>query len=428
MKIGIVSLGCSKNLIDTQTAMKYLAKQGHSFTSEVREADVIIVNTCAFINDAKQESINTILEMADYKEYNCQKLIVMGCLAQRYRNDLEKAIPEVDRFITIDEYGKLEEILSKEIEPEGSFAEQPILATKPWTAYLRISDGCNNRCAFCAIPGIRGRYKSVPMEDLLKQRKQLEQLGIKELNLIAQDTSRYGYDIYHENRLLDLLRELNNMDFHWIRVLYLYPDLITKQFLLEMKKLDKVLPYFDMPVQHGSDRLLKAMRRITDSTKIRELTADIREVFPDATLRTTVMVGFPSENREDFKQLINMISEVKWDHLGAFKYSREENTEAYDMKPVVAAKTKQNRLDKVMTLQRHINAETTKRYIGQEMEVLIEGKDAIKNLYIGRNRTQAPDDIDGHTIFTADKYLETGTFARVRITAIRGYDMYGEAV
>ena len=408
--------------------MKYLAKQGHSFTSEVREADVIIVNTCAFINDAKQESINTILEMADYKEYNCQKLIVMGCLAQRYRNDLEKAIPEVDRFITIDEYGKLEEILSKEIEPEGSFAEQPILATKPWTAYLRISDGCNNRCAFCAIPGIRGRYKSVPMEDLLKQRKQLEQLGIKELNLIAQDTSRYGYDIYHENRLLDLLRELNNMDFHWIRVLYLYPDLITKQFLLEMKKLDKVLPYFDMPVQHGSDRLLKAMRRITDSTKIRELTADIREVFPDATLRTTVMVGFPSENREDFKQLINMISEVKWDHLGAFKYSREENTEAYDMKPVVAAKTKQNRLDKVMTLQRHINAETTKRYIGQEMEVLIEGKDAIKNLYIGRNRTQAPDDIDGHTIFTADKYLETGTFARVRITAIRGYDMYGEAV
>ena len=428
MKIGIVSLGCSKNLIDTQTAMKFLAKQGHSFTSQVTEADVIMINTCAFINDAKQESINTILEMADYKEYNCKKLIVMGCLAQRYRKELEAAMPEVDRFISIDEYGKLEEILSNEIPPEGNFEEQPVLATKPWTAYLRISDGCNNRCAFCAIPGIRGRYKSVPMEDLLKQRKQLEELGIKELNLIAQDTSRYGFDIYHENRLLDLLRELNKMNFHWIRILYLYPDLITKDFLLEMKKLDKVLPYFDMPVQHGSDRLLKAMRRITDSSKIRVLTTDIREVFPDATLRTTVMVGFPSENREDYKQLLNMISEVKWDHLGAFKYSREENTEAYDMRPVVANKTKQNRLDKVMTLQREINAETTKRYIGQEMEVLIEGKDAIKNLYIGRNKTQAPDDIDGHTIFTADSYLETGTFVKVRITDIRGYDMYGEAV
>lgn len=428
MKIGLVSLGCSKNLIDTQTAMKFLSKQGHVFTANVRDADVIIVNTCAFINDAKQESIDTILEMADYKSGRCQKLLVMGCLAQRYCKDLQAAMPEVDRFITIDEYPHLEEILKSEIEPAGDSEEKTVLATKPWTAYLRISDGCNNRCAFCAIPYIRGPYRSVPFEELINQARELESLGVKEINLIAQDTSRYGFDLYHENRLLDLLKELNRMNFHWIRVLYLYPDLITKEFLVEMKKLDKVLPYFDMPVQHGSDRLLKAMRRITDSNRITELTGQIREVFEDPTLRTTVIVGFPSETRYDFRDLIKMVSEVRWDHLGAFKYSREENTEAYSMKPQVAKKTMQNRLDKIMTLQQDIDREAKKKYLGKTMEVLIEGKDAIKNLYIGRNRTQAPDNIDGMTIFTSDRQLEPGEFVNVRITRIQGYDMYGETV
>ena len=428
MKIGLVSLGCSKNLIDTQTAMKFLSKQGHVFTANVRDADVIIVNTCAFINDAKQESIDTILEMADYKSGRCQKLLVMGCLAQRYCKDLQAAMPEVDRFITIDEYPHLEEILKSEIEPAGDSEEKTVLATKPWTAYLRISDGCNNRCAFCAIPYIRGPYRSVPFEELISQARELESLGVKEINLIAQDTSRYGFDLYHKNRLLDLLKELNKMNFHWIRVLYLYPDLITREFLVEMKKLNKVLPYFDMPVQHGSDRLLKAMRRITDSNRITELTGQIREVFDDPTLRTTVIVGFPSETRYDFRDLVQMVSEVRWDHLGAFKYSREENTEAYSMKPQVAKKTMQNRLDKIMTLQQNIDREAKEKYLGKTMEVLIEGKDAIKNLYIGRNRTQAPDNIDGMTIFTSDRPLEPGEFVDVRITRIQGYDMYGETV
>ena len=428
MKIGLVSLGCSKNLIDTQTAMKFLSKQGHVFTSNVRDADVIIVNTCAFINDAKQESIDTILEMADHKSGKCQKLLVMGCLAQRYCKDLQAAMPEVDRFITIDEYPHLEEILKSEIEPAGDSEEKTVLATKPWTAYLRISDGCNNRCAFCAIPYIRGPYRSVPFEELIGQARELESLGVKEINLIAQDTSRYGFDLYHENRLLDLLKELNKMDFHWIRVLYLYPDLITRDFLVEMKKLDKVLPYFDMPVQHGSDRLLKAMRRITDSSRISELTGQIREVFEDPTLRTTVIVGFPSETRYDFRDLVKMVSEVRWDHLGAFKYSREENTEAYSMKPQVAKKTMQNRLDRIMMLQQEIDRQAKEKYLGKTMEVLIEGKDAIKNLYIGRNRTQAPDNIDGMTIFTSDRQLEPGQFVNVKITRIHGYDMYGETV
>ena len=421
-------MGCSKNLIDSQTAMKFLTRQGHSFTDNVKEADVIIVNTCAFINDAKQESIDTILEMADYKSGRCQKLLVMGCLPQRYCKDLQAAMPEVDRFITIDEYPHLEEILKNEIEPAGDSEMKTVLATKPWTAYLRISDGCNNRCAFCAIPYIRGPYRSVPFEELINQARELESLGVKEINLIAQDTSRYGFDLYHENRLLDLLKELNRMNFHWIRVLYLYPDLITKEFLVEMKKLDKVLPYFDMPVQHGSDRLLKAMRRITDSNRITELTGQIREVFEDPTLRTTVIVGFPSETRYDFRDLVKMVCEVRWDHLGAFKYSREENTEAYSMKPQVAKKTMQNRLDKIMTLQQDIDREAKEKYLGKTMEVLIEGKDAIKNLYIGRNRTQAPDNIDGMTIFTSERQLEPGEFVNVRITRIQGYDMYGENV
>ena len=425
MKIGIVSLGCSKNLIDSQTAMKLLTRQGHTFTGNVKEADVIFVNTCAFINDAKQESINTILDMADYKEGKCQKLIVMGCLPQRYRTELEAALPEVDRFISIDEYDHLDSILKEEIEPEAEKECDIILATKPWTGYLRIADGCNNRCAFCAIPNIRGPYKSVPFEQLLQEARKLSEIGVKEINLIAQDTSRYGFDLYNRNRLFDLLKELNDMDFHWIRILYLYPDLITESFLKQMKKLEKVLPYFDMPVQHGSDRLLKAMRRITDSSKIRTLTSSIRTVFDDPILRTTIIVGFPSETRDDFKQLMEMVSEVKWDHLGAFKYSLEENTEAYDIFPRVAKKTAQNRLDKLMRLQQDISIDRKNRYVGQIMEVLVEGRDAIKKMYIGRNRTQAPDDIDGHTIFTSERDIEPGSFVQVRIADIKGYDFYG---
>ena len=418
-------MGCSKNLIDSQTAMKFLTRQGHSFTDNVKEADVIIVNTCAFINDAKQESINTILEMADYKEGNCQKLIVMGCLPQRYKAELEQAMPEVDRFISIDEYGDLENILKKEIRPEEEKECDVILATKPWSAYLRIADGCNNRCAFCAIPNIRGRYKSVPFEQLIAEAKQLEAIGVKELNLIAQDSSRYGYDLYGKNRLIDLLKELNEMNFHWIRILYLYPDLITEEMLLEMKKLDKVLPYFDMPVQHGSDRLLKAMRRLTDSSKIRELTTQIRNIFDDATLRTTVIVGFPSETREDYKELLNMVSEVKWDHLGAFKYSLEENTEAYYIKPRVAKKTAENRLNKLMMLQQEIALERKQQFIGKTIEVLVEGKDAIKKMYIGRSKSQAPDGIDGNTIFTSERDIELGTLVKVKVNRVSGYDFYG---
>ena len=428
MKIKIISLGCSKNLTDSQQAMTLLVRHGHSFTNDAGEAEAIIINTCAFINDAKEESINTILEMADYKKNNCQKLIVMGCLSQRYKKELMEEMPEVDRFIAIDEYRHLEDILC-ELLPSNETKEcDLILATHPWSAYLKISDGCNNRCAFCAIPLIRGNYKSVPMEDLLAQARQLQDLGVKELNLIAQDTTKYGLDLYGKLRITDLLTELNKMDFHWIRLLYMYPDELTDEMIEYIATLDKVVPYFDIPVQHGSDRLLRSMRRAGDSARIARLVRKIRSTFDDPTLRTTVIVGFPSETKEDYQQLLDFVSETKWDNLGAFKYSLEENTPAYDIHPRVSARVAESRYDRLMKLQQNIVQKEAERYIGTVQEVLVEGKDALRNIYQGRSQHQAPEGIDGHIRFTSDKELKPGSFVKVRITAIHLYDWSGEAI
>ena len=428
MKVGIVSLGCSKNLIDSQTAMKYLVRSGHEFTNNPKEAEAIIVNTCAFINDAKQESIDAILQMADYKEDKCKKLIVMGCLAQRYKQELEEEIPEVDRFISIDEYKNLEEILSNELKPVKKQPCDIILATRPWSAYLRIADGCNNRCAFCAIPLIRGKYISESMENILEEARRLEAIGVKEVNIIAQDTTKYGLDRYGKLMLGELLTELNKMNFHWIRVLYMYPDQLNDQLIDTMASLDKVVPYFDIPVQHGSDRLLKKMRRMGDTKRIRSLINKIRDRFPEATLRTTVIVGFPTETREDFNQLYDFVSEVKWDHLGAFKYSLEENTAAYDMHPRIADRISESRHRKIMSLQQKISQHNAERYLNSVQEVLVEEKDAFRNIYIGRSKHHAPDDIDGHIRFTSEKELEPGTFVNVLIEEVNAYDWKGKAI
>lgn len=428
MKIKIISLGCSKNLTDSQKAMTFLVRQGHDFVDDPAQAEAIIINTCAFINDAKEESVNTILYMADYKEHNCRKLIVMGCLSQRYRGDLEELLPEVDRFITIDEYDHLEEVFSEILTPGERRECDLVLATHPWSAYLKIADGCNNRCAFCAIPNIRGRYKSVPMEQLLQEARQLASLGVRELNLIAQDTTKYGIDIYGKLRLTDLLKELNGMDFHWIRILYMYPDELSDEMIDEISRLDKVLPYFDMPVQHGSDRLLAAMYRRGDSNRIRQMVSKIRNTFEDPTLRTTVIVGFPGETKDDFRELFEFVHETRWDHLGAFMYSLEENTPAYEIHPRIAARVSQSRYDRIMTLQQQITQENGQKHIGQTVEVLIEGKDALRNIYQGRSSHQAPDGIDGHVRFTSSAELKPGTFVKVRITAVNYYDWRGEAV
>ncbi len=428
MKVGIVSLGCCKNLVDTQNALSFLKASGHTFVDNPAEADAIIVNTCGFINDAKQESINTILQMAEYKKEKLQYLIVMGCLVQRYKADLEKELPEVDCFIAIDEYKNLPEIFNKILKSKTQYKCETVIATYPHTAYLKIADGCSNRCAYCAIPLIRKGYRSVPMEDLLKQAKELEKMNVKELNLIAQDTTRYGIDLYGKLRLADLLAELNKMNFTWIRILYMYPDEITDELLDRMSQLDKVVPYFDIPVQHSSDRLLKLMNRRGNKQHNFSVIQKIREKFTDPILRTTIIVGFPTETDEDFAELLDFVKEVKWDRLGAFTYSLEEDTPSYTMEPKVSEETAQKRLAELMKLQEKIAKENNRRFIGRTLKVVVESHDSIQNeRYEGRAAQHAPDDIDGHVRFNSQKPLNIGDFVDVTITSADSYDLFGQA-
>ncbi len=427
MKIGIVSLGCSKNLIDTQNALSFLKASGHSFVSDPRQADAIIVNTCGFIESAKQESINTILEMADYKAGRCKCLIAMGCLVQRYRKELEEELPEVDRFISIDEYRNMEQILNETLHSETICQREVLLATEPYTGYLRIADGCSNHCTFCAIPLIRGRYVSVPFEEVLENARALETIGVKELNIIAQDSTMYGRDLYGRLRLHELLVELNKMDFHWIRVLYMYPDEIYDGLLDTMASLDKVIPYFDIPSQHGSDRILKRMNRRGKRQQILSTAHDIREKFTDPILRTTVIVGFPGETEEDYQQLLSLTEEIRWDRLGAFAYSREEGTGAWRLPDQVDAEIAQQRLDKLMKRQAEISFENNQRYLGKTIEVLVERKKSVNSPYYqGRGWMHAPDDIDGHVFFTSDRQLQAGEFVKVEITQAEMYDLFGQ--
>lgn len=429
MKVGIVSLGCSKNLVDTQNALSFLKASGHTFVDDPSLAEAIIVNTCGFINDAKQESINTILQMAQFKDSGLKYLIVMGCLVQRYKEDLIKELPEVDRFISIDEYKNLAEIFNEVLHSQTKNDPETIIATYPHTAYLKIADGCSNRCAYCAIPLIRKDYKSLPMEDLLKQAKELESLGVKELNIIAQDTTRYGIDLYGRLRLSDLLEELNKLDFTWIRILYMYPDEITDELLDKMSKLDKVVPYFDIPVQHSSDRLLKLMNRRGNKEHILSVIRKIREKFADPILRTTIIVGFPTETDDDQKDLLEFVKEVKWDRLGAFTYSLEEDTPSYNMEPKVSEQTAQERLSELMKLQEKIAKENNQRFIGQRLKVVVETQDSVRlDHYEGRAAQHAPDDIDGHVRFTSDKELYLGDFVEVLITSADSYDLFGQTI
>ena len=428
MKIGIVSLGCSKNLVDTEYAMRFLVRQGHEFVPDPRDADAIIINTCGFINDAKEESINTILEMADYKHEKCRKLIVMGCLATRYHDELVEEIPEVDRFITINEYDHLDQIFRDLLKSKEDIECDLVLATKPWTAYLKIADGCNNMCAFCAIPLIRGRYKSRTMEDIVENARQLADKGVKELNLIAQDTTKYGLDLYGRCCLDELLTRLNELDFHWIRVLYMYPDELSDKLIETMGRLDKVVPYFDIPSQHGSDRLLKKMRRLSDVERLHAIIKKIRASFADPVLRTTIIVGFPSETAEDFRKLCDFVSEARWDRLGGFTYSLEEDTEAYDIHPRISHRVAESRYRKVMQIQQQISQENNSRYLNTVQEVLVEEVDAFGKRYRGRSYHFAPDDIDGYISFTSTEQLEPGTFVKVRITSVSNYNWKGEAI
>lgn len=429
MKIGIVSLGCCKNLVDTQKAMSFLKASGHTFVDNPKKAEVIVINTCGFINDAKQESIDTILQMADYKEDNLKYLIVMGCLVQRYKEQLEKELPEVDLFISIDEYDNLENIFNNFLNSQTKKENKVVLATNDYSAYLKIADGCSNKCAYCAIPLIRKEYRSVEFEEIIRQAKELEAIGIKELNLIAQDTTRYGIDLYGKYRLKDLLYELNKLNFHWIRILYMYPDEINDELLQAMASCDKVVPYFDIPVQHGSDRILKLMNRRGSSNHIKDIVKKIRDKFKNPVLRTTIIVGFPSETQKDFAELLEFVEEIKWDKLGAFAYSLEEDTASYYMEPKVDEKIANQRLKTLMLKQEKIAQANNEKFIGQSLEVLVEGRDSLdRDLYQGRSYLNAPDGIDGHVRFRSSRDIEIGEIVNVTIESVNIHDLFGKEV
>ena len=429
MKIGFVSLGCAKNLIDSENMMAMLKSEGHEIVPDPRQAEAIVVNTCGFIASAKQESIQTIFEMAKYKETGLKKLIVCGCLAQRYQEALEQEIPEVDAIIPIRDYDKLADCL-RPLLGEGDQSliskSERVLTGNPWQAYIKISDGCSNHCAYCAIPLIRGEQKSRTIEDIVKEATFLASIGVKELTLIAQDTTKYGLDNYGEYKLGDLIRAINQIPgFHWIRILYMYPDEIVDDVLDAMKESKKVVPYFDIPTQHASTRMLKRMNRRSSHEEVKAITDKIRKMFPNATLRTTLIVGFPGETQEDFDEMMDFVKEIQWDRMGAFTYSQEEDTPAYDMDGQVPQEIMDERLAQLMQVQEQISFEKNQAKIGSTVEVLVEEQEALTGRYRGRSQADAPDEVDGQVIFTADKDIPMGSFVRVKVTDARDYDLMG---
>lgn len=431
MKIGFISLGCSKNLVDSEKMMGMLKQGNHTLVSNPQEAEAIIVNTCGFIESAKVEAIDTIFEMAEYKKENLKKLIVTGCLAQRYKEDLMNEIPEVDRFISIAEYANLDQILLEELgEKLPTYGKsERLISSKPWTAYLKIAEGCSNRCTYCAIPLIRGDNVSRKMEDIVEEAKELAEKGVKELVLIAQDTTKYGIDLYGELSLLELLKKVNTIEgFHWIRILYMYPDEINDELIEGMSQLDKVVPYFDIPLQHANNEMLKLMNRRGTKEDVLKTITKIRETFTHPTLRTTFIVGFPHEGQQEFDELLSFVKEVRWNSMGAFAYSREEDTPAYDMDDQTGDEVKAQRVDILMSTQRQLSLENNEKLIGSVLKVLVEGRDGLSGKYRGRSVYNAPDDVDGLTIFSSSKNHELGTFVRVKVLQARPYDLIGEAI
>ncbi len=432
MKIGMISLGCVKNQVDSENIMGMLRSGGHEIVTNLSQAQAIIINTCGFIQPAKEEAIDTIFEIAKYKERNLKYLIVVGCMAQRYKEVLESEIDEIDAIIKIDEYSKMNEILADLLQekmdvPYGK--SERVLSSKPWSAYLKIAEGCSNCCTYCAIPLIRGDHVTYPIDQLVEEAKRLAASGVKELVLIAQDTTKYGSELEKPTTLLALLQEIHKIEeFHWIRVLYMYPDEISDELIEGMAKLERVIPYFDIPMQHANNRLLTKMNRRGSKEDVLRLVDKIRHTFEMPTLRTTYIVGFPSESEAEFEELYNFVDEVKWDRMGAFTYSPEEDTVAYDFVQDVSEEVKQERLDRLMKLQSEISLANHEKLVGKTLEVLVESKDGMSGLYRGRSKMSAPDEVDGYVIFASDKQLELGSFVDVRIVEAKTYDLVGEAL
>lgn len=436
--VELVSLGCDKNRVDSEIMLDIM-KNRYKIVADPADAEILIVNTCGFIEDAKQESINTILEMARFKETGrCRLLMATGCLTQRYGQELLDAMPELDVIMGVNSYGNLKENIDRFMETEEKIVdivysdkginegERVLSDTMGTSAYLRISEGCSKNCTYCIIPKIRGAYRSREESYILKEAERLAKSGIKELIIIAQDTTMYGTDLYGRQTLHELLKKLNDIEgLRWIRLMYMYPEGIYDELLEVISQSSKILHYFDMPIQHSSDRILKRMGRRTDRKKITDLMEKIRQYMPDAVLRTSLIVGFPGETDEDIEDLKSFIEEVRFEKLGVFAYSREEGTPAYSLPDQIDEELKQERRDIIMTRQQEISKDINLSKKGKEYEVLIEEFDGEN--YIGRNWEMAPE-IDGNVIVKSDENLILGDFKNVRITASAEYDLYGEAI
>lgn len=445
MKVGFVSLGCSKNLIDTEIAIGILKEHGMEIVNNPEDAEMIIVNTCGFIDLAKEEAINTILEMAEYKKKKCKYLIAMGCLVQRYTDDLKKALPEVDLWIRLDKYDKfytaIEELINNKVEDNKKYGEiktypkEPLplaskeeflgreISTGENFAYIKIGEGCSNRCTYCAIPFIRGPFVSRPEEDIIEEANLLAKKGIKELIVIAQDTTKYGLDLYNEPRLAKLLRKLCKIDgIEWIRFLYSYPEGIDDELIKVVKEESKICKYFDIPIQHISNSVLKRMNRKTSKQNIEDVITKIRTNIPNVQIRTTVMVGFPGETQADFEELYEFVKKTKFDNLGAFTYSKEEGTPAARLKDQVHPMTKKARYNKIMKLQQQVSKDNLLNLVGKEEKVLIEGITFDEKYYVGRTSYQVPD-IDGITYIKSDKELTIDDFVNCTIVKSKEYDL-----
>lgn len=438
-KIGFVSLGCPKNLLDTEVMLGALAQAGYEITPEESEADIIVINTCAFIESAKKEAIDNILDIAWLKENgNLKGIVVTGCLSERYRDEILKEFPEVDAVLGT---GSVHSIVKavKEIEAGRKYAEfldknkvelggDRIVTTGDAFAYLKISEGCNNVCTYCAIPYIRGKFRSRPMDDLIEEAKELVEMGIKELIVIGQDTTAYGVDLYGEYKLDELLRRLSaETDVKWLRIMYCYPDKITEGLIEEFKNNEKLLKYIDLPIQHINSRILKKMNRRGDEALIRDVISRLRQV-PGMVIRSTSIVGFPTETEEEFTQLCEFVREAKFDNFGAFPYSREEGTAAYSFEGQIDEQVKQDRYDIIMREQLSVIEDVNKKNIGTVQTVLCEGFDPVSETYFGRTYKNAPD-IDGKVFFFSKIKHRVGDFVEVEIVdVLDDYDLSGKAV
>ena len=434
LNVGFVSLGCSKNLIDTEMAIGLFKKQNFSIVNDVKKANIIVVNTCGFIESAKQEAIDTILEMAEYKESGvCKYLIVMGCLVQRYKKDLEKSLPEVDLFISIDEYEyfseKIEKLVNLNQECRNLNYLDRVITTGNKFAYLKIAEGCSNRCTYCAIPYIRGPYVSRKMEDILEEANSLAKKGIEEVIVIAQDTTKYGIDLYGKPMLADLLKRLCEFkEFKWIRFLYAYPESITDELIKIVKENKQICNYFDIPIQHISNPVLKRMNRKSKESDIINLIKKIRKEIPDAILRTSLIVGFPGETEDDFNKLYNFVKEIKFDKLGTFMYSKEDGTPAEKLDNQIHHQTKKKRYNQIMKLSSRISRENLESKIGKEFEVLVESTTFDNKYYVGRSYMDIPE-TDGVVFIKNNSNVDLlDKFVNIKIIDIENYDLVGEVI